>query len=105
MNWIDNSFNSEKTKIEIIQIFIRFLKDEGVYTSYKRFFYSDRNYVRKIWIKSKYLEDFGMISFLIKYNSWDFVMLARNYDYSINWDFWNGFRDKWYDLLYTHICF
>jgi len=105
MYWIDNCFKSEKTKKDIIHSFIRFLKEENAYVWYKHFFYSDRNFVRKNWIKNGFFKDIDLVSFLGKMSCFDFVLLARDYDNPCNWCFWNYIREKWYDLLHTYMCF
>lgn len=103
---IDDYFVSDKTKLEIIHTFIRFLKENGAYVLYKKRFYSGGNRLRNAFIQYGYC-NIGLISYLMKISCDDFVSRGFNTDGNDfqGWEvtYWFNINEKWRDMMFYEI--
>ena len=105
--YIDNYFVSDKTKMDIIHTFIRFLKEKGAYVLYKKRFYSDGNRLRNSFIRYYGYSDIDLINYLMKIFCDDFVSRGFNTDGNDfqGWEvsYWFDISHKWRDVMFYEI--
>ena len=84
--------NGNKERLELIYLFLRFLKDNDAYNKYKEAFYSKKNSYRA--------KEIDILTFLLRCSSFtNFIGAAFPWDVLGNSDYWYNLYNNWKKMI------